>query len=310
MLWFLLKAVILLTVLVSLITYLLYWYEEGSRPYGPHPGVCTRAACIARGMGMSFLSQTIVFFTYPLALFNRAAIPRPGTLAGASRANPPILLVHGLYHNASAWVLYRKWLKEAGFTNVFCYSYFSFNTHFDALVDKLENRVAALEAACPGIKPVLLGHSLGGLVIRAWLARNGNQSRVLGVVTLGSPHQGSKLAGLGIGSLCRSIVFRSPLIRRIESEDVQPAIPCYSLSSALDNMVLPQEGLHIRNPAWREERTPLVSHIGMLYHRGTAMQAIAAIRAIVDEHAGQGDGLLHRDAEWEQKDTLEPESRA
>lgn len=264
---------------VSFITYLLYWYEEGSRPYGPHPGVCTRAMCILRGLLMSILSLAAVFGSYPMYLINLRRIPR--RIRGADKQNPPILFVHGLYHNATAWLMYHYWFRKAGLTHTYAFSYLSFGQGYDALVQRLEKQVRKLESAAPGVKPVLVGHSLGGLVIRGWIAQGDNQSRIAGVVTLGTPHQGSKLAGLGLGRLCRSLIFRGPLIRRLEEQDITPAIPCFSLSSALDNMVLPQEGLHIRNPAWREERTPLVSHIAMLYHPATASQTIAAVRSIL-----------------------------
>ncbi|MFV0350552.1 MAG: esterase/lipase family protein [Halodesulfovibrio sp.] len=289
MLWLLTKIYFSGMLGISFITYLLFWYEEGSRPYGPHPGVCTRAACIIRGLAMSFLSLIVVTATYPLGFLpNRFRISGQADIVSAT---PPILFVHGLYHNASAWLAYRRWFKQAGFTNLHSFTYLSFLTNFELLVNKLEEHVTKLEREQPDSKPVLVGHSLGGLIIRSWLSRGENEGRVTGVVTLGTPHQGSKLAGLGAGGLCRSIIFRGPLIRTIEANDISPSIPCYSLSSALDNMVLPQEGLHIRNAAWIEERTPLVSHIGMLYHKPTARQVMGVLRDIVEEQAEPCDVL-------------------
>ncbi|UZP68412.1 alpha/beta fold hydrolase [Desulfovibrio mangrovi] len=289
MLWLLIKLYFSALLTVSAITYLLFWYEEGSRPYGPHPGVCTRATCILRGLIMSFFSMLFVTISYPLGFVpDRLMFGKRGT---ASPENPPILLVHGLYHNASAWLAYRRWFKQAGFTNSHAFTYFSFFTRFETLLSKLEEEVAALEKRHPSTKPILVGHSLGGLLIRAWLSEGDNEQRVAGVITLGTPHQGSKLAGLGAGALSRSLIFRGPLIRTIEANDIAPSIPCYSLSSALDNMVLPQEGLHIRNASWIEERAPQVSHIAMLFHKGTALQAINALCAIVDEQTEPRDIL-------------------
>ncbi|GFM34083.1 esterase/lipase family protein [Desulfovibrio subterraneus] len=289
MIWLLIKLYFAVMIIISLISYLLFWYEEGSRPYGPHPGVCTRAGCILRGLGMSLMSLIMVTATYPLAFFpTRLRVKKQSP---ASSTNPPILFVHGLYHNASAWLAYLRWFEQAGFSNLHSFTYLSFLTNVEHLVNKLDENVAKLEASAPDHKPVLVGHSLGGLIIRAWLSRAENDQRVAGVITLGTPHQGSKLAGLGAGGLCRSIIFRGPLIRTIEANDISPSIPCYSLSSALDNMVLPQEGLHIRNAAWIEERTPLVSHIGMLYHKPTARQVLGILRDIVEEQVEPCDVL-------------------
>lgn len=289
MFWLLIKLYCSALLAISTITYLLFWYEEGSRPYGPHPGVCTRASCILRGLITSFFSMLFVTISYPTGLIpDRLMLGKRET---ASPENPPVLLVHGLYHNASAWLAYRRWLKQAGFTNSRAFTYFSFFTQFETLLNKLEEEVIELEKRHPSTKPILIGHSLGGLLIRAWLSEGANEQRVAGVITLGTPHQGSKLAGFGAGKLSRSLIFRGPLIRTIEANDIAPSIPCYSLSSALDNMVLPQEGLHIRNASWIEERTPQVSHIAMLFHKATALQVINALCAIVDEQTEPRDIL-------------------
>jgi pimeloyl-ACP methyl ester carboxylesterase len=289
MIWLLIKLYFAVMIIISLLSYLLFWYEEGSRPYGSHPGVCTRAACILRGLGMSLMSLAVVTATYLLG-FLPARI-HAGKNKPATADNPPILFVHGLYHNASAWFAYRRWFRQAGFTNLHSFTYMSFGTNFDQVVSRLEENIAKLETNQPEHKPVLIGHSLGGLAIRAWLSRGDNEKRVAGIITLGTPHQGSKLAGLSTNTLCRSIIFRGPLIRTIEANDISPSIPCYSLSSALDNMVLPQEGLHVRNAAWIEERTPLVSHIGMLYHKPTARQVMGVLRDIVEEQVESCDVL-------------------
>ncbi len=271
-----------ITLLVACATYLIYWYEESNRPDGPTTGTPVRLTTILRGLGSAVISQCLICATYPLALLRLRRVPRRAIQTTAG--NPPILFIHGIFHNATAWLAYHRWFHQHGFTHTFCYSYALAGKTFPELVDHLEREIAALEAACPGTRPLLVGHSMGGLLARAWMARAGNQARIQGVVTLGTPHRGSKLAGLGPTKLSRELRFHGEIIRTLQVAEFSPDIPCYSLSSPLDNMVIPQEGLHIPVPGWQEERTPAVCHIAMLYHRETALRAIAAARAIVEEN--------------------------
>ena len=58
-----------------------------------------------------------------------------------------------------------------------------------------------LRSLPPGQQPWLIGHSIGGMIARDAVQRGGAASRVAGVVTIGSPHQGTPVAvgGLLIG---------------------------------------------------------------------------------------------------------------
>ncbi len=67
----------------------------------------------------------------------------------------------------------------------------------DAYADALLSRIEQLVAST-GQAPLLVCHSMGGLVARAALAK-GAQDLCAGVVTLGTPHHGCALARFGIG---------------------------------------------------------------------------------------------------------------
>jgi triacylglycerol esterase/lipase EstA (alpha/beta hydrolase family) len=65
--------------------------------------------------------------------------------------------------------------------------------------DEIERAVVKVQSAT-GLAPVLVGHSMGGLAIRAWAAKYltsaQSLSRVHHVFTLGTPHQGTELASM------------------------------------------------------------------------------------------------------------------
>jgi len=60
-------------------------------------------------------------------------------------------------------------------------------------VDELDRVVAGIRERLGRIPLVLVGHSRGGLVARAWLARGGERE-ASALITIGTPHGGSTLA--------------------------------------------------------------------------------------------------------------------
>lgn len=213
------------------------------------------------------------FFLYPAFLFARRWLPEPRV----GDPGPPVLFVHGVFHTASAWLCFVRWFRRAGHASLYVWTYASFRTDFPVLLDELETRVRAVQARHPGHKVVLVGHSLGGLLIRALLSRPGAGDLAAAAVTLGTPHQGSVLAGLGFSTLARGLKFRGSLIKRIEAAEAPPPVPALSIYTPVDNMVIPPEGARIRSAGWMELETEPVSHVWLLYHKPAAEAALAFI---------------------------------
>lgn len=214
-------------------------------------------------------SQLIVFSTYLLGYL--PALQRTGGKPG----RPPVLYVHGLYHNPSGWIFFRKWLRPYGFTRSKSLFYFSFCTDYFTVLAKLARAVDDLRKEYPGEQVVLVGHSLGGLLIRGYLAspecRDAEgQSKVAAAVSLGAPLRGSKLAALGMGGLARSLLYKGPLFTTLEEQDAPPPCPVLAITTPLDNFVLPADASFDDLPGWTFVEGPLVSHVAMIYDRKIA----------------------------------------
>jgi triacylglycerol lipase len=254
----------------SLLTFAFFWYETANSSHRSYlqrlsKGKVTR--WVLKGILLGCLSQIIVIFSFPLGFRRSLRDPAPDPECPL----PPVFLVHGLYHNPSAWIAYRWWLKRAGFGNVFVWSYSSWKVSFNELADQLEHWVnQVMTEHFSGRKAILIGHSLGGLLIRSCAARPGMAQTLAGIITLGAPHQGSKLAVLGIGSLARSLRYQGPVIQVLQQQSIPSTVPCVAIYSPIDNMVLPAEALHIDQAGWIEHETFPVSHIMTLYHRPTS----------------------------------------
>ncbi len=155
-----------------------YWYEVGnnpsedipSSPWAPRPVIklWLEAAWNALLLGVAFPADPIL-----RRIRNKRAVEDADNL-------PPVLLVHGLYHNPSGWMFLRGHLHKAGFRKVHTLKYSTWKTDISAITGKLDAAITELESRYPGEKPLLVGHSLGGLLIRNWLAAKKNQTRARG----------------------------------------------------------------------------------------------------------------------------------
>lgn len=275
--------------LIAALTVLFFFYENlntygveemrrrtGHSPWGQ----------LLRLSGLTWLSNAVVALTYPLGwippLWFRppaVATRQPGGLRhGSPTQRPPVLLVHGLYHNASAWVLFRQRLRSAGFEHVFAYSYSSLFNNYYQLTAKLANRVEQVRAHFPSTRIVLVGHSLGGLQVRGYMASEHSRDKIAAAVTLGAPNQGSKLAALGAGALARSLAYHGQLAQELEAADQPASAPCLALTASLDEFVLPLSAANLpraQELGWTEQLVMNTSHIFMLYDNQVADAALA-----------------------------------
>lgn len=121
-------------------------------------------------------------------------------------------MVHGLYHNRTAWLFMKHRLNRQGFSNLNTWQYNSFTTSYPELVLELRKQIAKLyeENNC---RVMLVGHSLGGLIICGAAAEPDIENKVSGIITLGTPFKGSILTLVAPGRLGRSLHPESSLFK-------------------------------------------------------------------------------------------------
>ncbi|EER58523.1 PGAP1 family protein, partial [Acidovorax delafieldii 2AN] len=130
-----------------------------------------------------------------------------------------VVLVHGFLCNRGFWLPWMAALRERGHAHV--------AVTLEPAFGSIDDYAATLDAAvqrvtqATGMAPVVVGHSMGGLVARAWLRTLPAQAaatRVHRVITLGTPHGGTwagrfsravngrqmSLAGEWVGALQRA----------------------------------------------------------------------------------------------------------
>ncbi|WP_415034295.1 esterase/lipase family protein [Azonexus sp.] len=185
---------------------------------------------------------------------------------------PIVLLVHGYSCNRAVWWLLRRRLEAAGL-NVATLNLRPPFGSMGRMVPLVAARIAALRQEQRNTPIILIGHSMGGLVCRSWLARYGAQKGhgVRRLITLASPNSGTALARFGFGQNSREMQPDSLWLQDLRHE--RPNLPVIALENPLDNFIMPRA--HQRLTGADNQRTPPVGHLQLLYDREVAAQLIA-----------------------------------
>lgn len=134
------------------------------------------------------------------------------------KGQTPILLVHGYFHNSSAWLLMRHRLNSAGLGPVYTvnlgWPFHSITEYAEVLKKKV--RLIQLETGCTRLR--LIGHSMGGLVCEYYATAIAPAGSVESIITLGSPLQGTKMSVLAIGKCVREMSYRSDFSKKLDQQ--------------------------------------------------------------------------------------------
>ncbi|WER44903.1 alpha/beta fold hydrolase [Cupriavidus sp. WKF15] len=138
----------------------------------------------------------------------------------AARQMPTVLLVHGYACNHAVWLDLQPALAAAGYPCE-AIDLEPVLGDLDDYADVLRRHIGQVKANT-GQPPLLVCHSMGGLVARAALARAG-ENLGAGVVTLGTPHHGCALARFGAGRNARQMRCGSPWLTALAKAET-PAL--------------------------------------------------------------------------------------
>ena len=132
----------------------------------------------------------------------------------------PVLLVHGYGGCVGQWAPVRSALLAAGFTTVETFGYDSFSFDVPTLARQLAQTVRRMlaEHEAEGVREVILvGHSLGGVIVRYAVSLGGLDAVVRTAVTVAAPHGGCALARLAVAPAAMQLRPGSALLRRLET---------------------------------------------------------------------------------------------
>lgn len=183
--------------------------------------------------------------------------------AEADAERVPVLFIHGYMCNAGSWAAVLRYLRAQNIGPLYTITLEPLWANIETLAKQVAVRIEAIHAQTRAEKVILVGHSMGGVVARAYLRQNG-EDRVALVITLGSPHYGTALARwLGFG---RNVSQLSPDSFWLQSlNEYVPEVPMITAYSWHDELIAPQSSGRLpfaESVAWAG-----MGHLAMLSDR-------------------------------------------
>ncbi|MEU3519237.1 alpha/beta fold hydrolase [Streptomyces sp. NPDC006654] len=207
---------------------------------------------------------------------------RDGTVRLPVRTARPVVLLHGFIDNRSVFVLLRRTLARHGGQRVESLNYSPLTCDIRAAAELLGRHIEEICERTGSPRVDIVGHSLGGLIARYYVQCLGGDLRVGTLVTLGTPHSGTRVAPLADAH---------PIVRQMRpgseviEELTRPAPGCrtrfVSFWSDLDSLMDPVETARIEHPdlVATNVRVTGIGHLALPVHPAVAV----GIREALDE---------------------------
>ncbi|AJP03415.1 lipase [Streptomyces cyaneogriseus subsp. noncyanogenus] len=204
---------------------------------------------------------------------------------------PPVVLLHGFIDNRSVFVLLRRSLAQHGARQLVSLNYSPLTCDIRIAAELLGRHVEELCDRTGSGRVDIVGHSLGGLIARYYVQRLGGDARVRTLVTLGTPHAGTKVAPLADAHpIVRQMRPGSPVIEELAG----PAPGCrtrfVSFWSDLDRLMDPLRTACLDHPdlITRNIRVSGIGHLALPVHPAVANGVRQALDTPMED-TGTGD---------------------
>lgn len=273
----LIKTTIGITALTVLLSYTVAWYERANS----HPELIERRFT-SRGLLIAFW-----LFILETACLLLTIILRPlGWLPQRQHQiehgdQTPIILLHGLFQNRSClyWLQYQ--LHASGYKRII-----SINTppwrELEALTEELAKKIDELRIKWKTDKVILIGHSMGGMIARNYVQNRGGAQYVRGMITLGSPHHGSKLAPFAISPMGKTLLPDSEFLHRFNKVKWPESVAAAAIYTRYDNIVLPAGSAKMEGAKHIE--LDGMGHTSLLFHPKSIQAVIMSLKDILNEN--------------------------
>ena len=149
-----------------------------------------------------------------------------------------VVLVHGMFCNRGFW---NAWIKRLRARQIPCIAV-TLEPMFgsiDAYRAAIEASVACIESVT-ALPPIIVGHSMGGLAVRSWLAAYQADSRAHHIFTIATPHRGTLLAKFSRAANGKQMRIASSWLKQLVALDSPARLKrttCFY--SNCDNVVFP-----------------------------------------------------------------------
>jgi triacylglycerol esterase/lipase EstA (alpha/beta hydrolase family) len=178
----------------------------------------------------------------PRMIFYRVLLPDPPPVP----ARDPVLLLHGVLCNAGVWHPMARYLAARGIRPVYALSYGPPLASIEHFAGQAAAEIDAILAATGATQVVVVAHSMGGLVARAYL-RGWGGAKVRRVITIGTPHAGSVHAWLFPGTSLGQLRPGNAWLQALPAPAPGGSPEFVSMWSWHDSMVAPQTSARLEH---------------------------------------------------------------
>ncbi|MFG2722277.1 esterase/lipase family protein [Streptomyces sp. NPDC048416] len=216
--------------------------------------------------------------------------PAAPQLPTAGRAHPPVVLLHGFVDNRSVFVLLRRSLARHGWRHLESLNYSPLTVDIRVAAGLLGRHVEEICARTGHREVDIVGHSLGGLIARYYVQCLGGDLRVRTLVTLGTPHSGTRSARLvHAHPIVRQMCPGSELIEELRAPAPGIRTRFVSFWSDLDTLMIPVGTARIDHPDLLAQnvRVTGIGHLAMPVHPAVAAGVRQALVSGEPESADQ-----------------------
>jgi pimeloyl-ACP methyl ester carboxylesterase len=189
------------------------------------------------GSAKLFIGEVLaVAASWPLIALHRLFMRNPAETMGKR----PVILIHGVLVNDGLWLVVRRHLARLDNLAVYTINYGPPHGDIEHFADQLAAKVQTVCMQTAASRAVLVCHSMGGLVARAYVRRHG-PGRVERIITLGTPHHGSMLAWFYFGRCLAQMRPGNAWLAELNRDEASAyPVPITSIWSRHDSLVAPQ----------------------------------------------------------------------
>ncbi|MGW0840325.1 lipase family alpha/beta hydrolase [Streptomyces sp. NPDC002787] len=230
----------------------------------------------ATALELAILAGHLLLYPSGMAQERRTTptLPPPDAPRLPTEEKPPVLLLHGFIDNRSVFVLLRRSLAQHGGRHIESLNYSPLTWDIRTAAELLGRHIEDICERTGQERVDVVGHSLGGLIARYYVQRLGGDHRVRTLVTLGTPHGGTRAVPLADAHpIVRQMRPGSEVLEELR----EPAPGCrthfVAFWSDLDHVMDPPETACVDHPDLMAQNIPVtgIGHLALPVHPAVAV---------------------------------------
>lgn len=175
----------------------------------------------------------------------------------------PVVFVPGFGHAERGWDLLRRHLHRIGFADVSTVPEAAGRGDIPHRAERLARHVEARRSLTGADRVHVVGHNVGGVIARYFVQLLDGDQVVDTVVSVGTPHAGSKLTPVGLGPAAAQLRPGSTVLRHLDESTRPLATRWVSYFAEQDLFVQPATSAMVKHPLLKATNI-LVADLGHL----------------------------------------------